>query len=212
MTYLLCDLSEFQRSVDFAQLHRDGVAGVMIRASYGRSSTDPTCLAKVKAAHRAGLRVGLYHYAYPQDNSAKDEADNLARMIANVGGILGADLRPMLDLEEDQLNAGRFGPWARAFCQRVKLRTGTLPLFYSYGPYIEAMRLSKPIGAGLVLAAYGRNDGKDYPVVPPAPWKHYAAHQFTSSGRLQGVAGRVDLWHAVSLKPLLAHPLIGRLL
>jgi GH25 family lysozyme M1 (1,4-beta-N-acetylmuramidase) len=109
----------------------------------------------------------------------------------------------MLDLED-----GHAGPelveWARAFNHAVHAELGVFPLFYSYASYIAAMRPAKPIGTGLWLASYGRNDGRDHGAAVPKPWRHYLLHQFSSRCRVQGCAGLVDLSHApYGLKPLL---------
>lgn len=209
MAYLLCDLSEHQREVDFGRLRSGGIAGVYLRASYGRTGIDATIDRKTRAARAAGLRVGFYHYAYPHRNRAPlGEADNFARVVRSVGGIGRRDLRPMLDVEDTPAEPF-LSDWSRDWNREVVRRLGVGPLFYSYGPFVAAMRPATPIGYGLVLAAYGRNDGRDYPVEAPAPWRAFVAHQFTSRGRLPGVVGDVDLWHAPRLRPLLARPFTG---
>jgi GH25 family lysozyme M1 (1,4-beta-N-acetylmuramidase) len=87
--------------------------------------------------------------------------------------------------------------WCRDFNRHLRYKRGLpLPLYYGNPSYISEHHYSHQIGAGLVLASYGRNDGKEYPFVIPAPWKKVAAHQFTSVGHIPGVPGPVDVWHS----------------
>jgi hypothetical protein len=55
----------------------------------------------------------------------------------------------------------------------------------------------------------GRNDGKQYPVTAPAPWKSFVAHQFTSRGSVAGF-GPVDVTRVYKPGAVLAHPILGR--
>jgi hypothetical protein len=86
------------------------------------------------------------------------------------------------------------------------LRTLTLPSLFIGIAYIGPAR---PIGAGLWLASYARNDGTDHGAAVPPPWRSYVAHQFSSNCLVSGCGGRVDLSHARRLRPLLAHGLRG---
>jgi GH25 family lysozyme M1 (1,4-beta-N-acetylmuramidase) len=120
------------------------------------------------------------------------------------------DLRPVLDFEThaSALSGAQMIAWARRFNSRVHERLGLFPIFYTY-PAFLSVRPDKPIGSGLWLASYSKNDGKDHPFSIPRPWKKVVAHQFTSQGRLPGHAGHIDLSHADSLRSVLAHPVLG---
>lgn len=207
---LIADLSSNQGSVDFARLKRAGIKGVWLKATEGRTWDDPAFSSRAAAARRHGLRVGGYHFARPDLNSAESEAAHFARVLGKVGR---RDLRPVLDFEQkSDLLPSRLERWARDFNQEFRRRNGLLPAFYSYPSYIEReIRPAKPIGNGLWLASYSRNDGKEHPYVVPAPWRRVIAHQFTSNAAVAGVPGHVDLSQAKRLNGVLAHPIVGLL-
>lgn len=212
MTYLLVDVSNVNGNIDFGAVRESmGATGVFLKATEGLTFDDPKWPSFRSAANAAGLRVGAYHFARPDLHpyDPDDEADHFCRIVGSIGR---RDLRPVLDFEHTAtINGAQMTAWARLFNQRVKKNLGVLPIFYSYPSFISDMRPSTPIGAGLWLASYGSNDGADHPYGVPAPWHKAIAHQFSSNGRLAGHSGSVDVSHAPSLTPLLAHPVIGRL-
>jgi lysozyme len=206
---LIVDLSSNNGSVDFVRLKKSGIAAAWMKVTEGRTWDDPNYHKRAAEARKAGLRVGGYHYGRPDTNSPKAEAAHFA---ASLGKIGRRDLRPVLDFEQStNLSPKQLEIWARDFNQEFRKRTGLLPAFYSYPAYIQSMQLSKTIGNGLWLASYGRNDGKEYPMQIPSPWKKAIAHQFTSSGNVVGVKGHVDVSKAWRLNAVLAHPVLGLL-
>lgn len=199
---LIVDLSSNQGSVDFARLKKAGVGGVWMKVTEGATWDDPDWVARAKAARKAGLRVGGYHFARPDRNGAVKEAHHFAAKLGKIGR---RDLRPVLDYETHPAD----GVWARNFASTFRRLTGTPVVFYSYPAFIGEMDCGKPVGDGLWLASYSRNDGVEHPYTVPSPWRRAVAHQFTSNGRVAGVPGRVDLSHAPRLRGVLAHPVIG---
>jgi lysozyme len=202
---LLVDLSNNNGTVDFARLAKvPGIVGVYLKATEGRTFTDWTFHERRLEAERHGLRVGAYHFA--RFGLCRDEAEHFAHV---AGACHRRDLRPALDAE---VGSGHgLAGWSREWVRRVWQLTGTLPIFYSFPAWIEAARPDEPIGAALWLAAWGRNDGTEHPYSVPRPWRHVAAHQFTSEGRVPGVTGFCDVSSVRSIRPLLAHPIAGRL-
>lgn len=206
---LLIDLSSNQGSVDFARVKKAGVTGAFLKVSEGRTWNDPVWSSRARQARAAGLRVGGYHFARPDLNSAESEAAHFAKQL---GTIRRRDLRPVLDFEQ----ATGFLPsvlekWARAFNKEFHTRAGLWPILYSYPAYLAHIQPERTIGAGLWLASYSRNDGKEHPFQVPLPWRKTVAHQFSSNCTVAGVSGHVDLSTAKNLRPLLAHPVTGLL-
>lgn len=205
---LVVDVSNAQGQVDWAKVAAAGVHGAFYKASEGATFIDPFHAQNRAGAARAKIHAGAYHFARPDRNDPAHEADHFA---AVVGQLHPFEMVPVLDLEvAGHTGAGDAVDWARAFSQRFHGHLGVYPIFYSYPAFIDAMRAAAahpfdtPIGGGLWLAAYGRNDGTEHPYQVPAPWKKARLHQFTSNGRLAGVAGRVDLSHTGAL------PLVGK--
>jgi len=207
----LVDLSNNNPSpIDFAQLKRHGIFGAWLKVSEGLHFADPDWTARARAAREAGLRVGGYHFARPIMGSAVPEAKFFCACLGKVGR---RDLHPVLDLETNpgRLSAGELHDWARHFLAAVHDRTGVKALTYSSPGFIGEQNWTATFGtgAGLWLAAYGPNDGREHPVETPPPWKRHVAHQYTSVGVVPGILGHVDLTHAKRRRPILAHSIRG---
>lgn len=192
--------------MNWARVKQDGIGLAYVKATQGAGYTDPTFERNRREAEALGIRIGAYAYVEPGKASPEAQAAHLARV---VGTLRRRELRPAQDLE----SGGTAGveAFARAFSQAVTRELRCAPLLYSYPAFLAALRLSRPIGGGLWLASYSRNDGSDHGADVPRPWKHWVAHQFTSRGHAPGIAGTVDLSHAPRLRPLLAHPVTGLL-
>lgn len=203
------DISNYQPSFPFKTAKREGYDGVWILATEGTGFVNPLLSSQVLGARAAGLRVGFYHYAEPDKHPALAEAAHFVSQIERYG-IQRRDLRPMLDMERGNPHAA-YEQWSRDWNKVVKNRLGVGPLFYSNPSYIRGMKVAKPIGYGLFLAAYGRNDGTRYPPIVPYPWSRYAAHQYTSVGKIPGYPHNVDLDYVPTLTKsrVLAHPITG---
>jgi len=201
---LILDVSNNNTEPDWEQIRRQGIEDVYLKASEGTGFVDQTFRERRAAANRAKLHVGAYHFARPDESSPAQQA----RLFCDVVGKIGAnDLRPVLDFEaSSSLTPGDLDKWAREWNVAVRKTTGVLPIFYSYSAYVEMLRPAYPIGAGLWLASYGRNDGAEHPYVVPFPWKKIVAHQFSSACRVTGCAHPVDMSNANTRRPLLAHP------
>lgn len=201
---LILDLSNNNSEPNWEKLVQQGITGVFLKASEGTSFVDKTFRERRAAANKVGLHVGAYHFARPDQSSALEQAQLFSTAVGKIGA---SDLKPVLDFESaSSLSPAKLEQWARDFNHAVAKLLGHLPIFYSYSAYVEMLRPSWPIGNGLWLASYGRNDGGEHPFVVPFPWKKIVAHQFTSQCRITGCDHPVDMSNANSLRPLLAHP------
>jgi lysozyme len=203
---VILDMSNWQGVIDWKRIAADGITCVFVKATDGAIYVDHYFDYNRKAAEFHKIRVGAYHFAEP--GSPDVQAAHFANVVKT---LRRRELRPVLDLESAGLSGHEAEPWARAFNRAIVRRLGVTPLFYSYPDYIRRMQLKRPVGGGLWLASYGRNDGVDHGADVPAPWKRVVAHQFTSVGHYAGVKGKVDVSHAARLTPLLAHPVTGLL-
>jgi lysozyme len=208
---LLVDLSNNNPGpIGFDAMKRAGVFGVWHKVSEGETFTDPDWHARAWQARKAGLRVGGYHFARPEHGNAEAQA---AYFVAHLGKVQRRDLHPVLDLEVNDANLPSLTLhlWARTFLARVHKLSGVRALTYSSPSYIGAQHWPRTFGtgAGLWLAEWGPNDGRDHGYHVPSPWRRVAAHQYTSVGTIPGVHGKVDLSHARSRRRVLAHPLLG---
>lgn len=192
-------------AVNWTQVKKAGISGVLLKATEGLNFVDGTFAARRAAANKVGLHVGAYHFAH-RENDPVNEAKHFLSAIKTLDA---NDFKPVLDFElggpqqTDEL-------WIHRFNVTIKNALKVYPIFYSYSSFIEGLDLEKPVGDGLWLASYSRNDGVDHGAAVPKPWKKYNLLQYTSNGSVTGVSGRVDVSHATTLKGLLAHPWLSK--
>ena len=191
-------------NLDWKKAAADGVVFAWCKATEGRTYTDKTFLHNFMGARDAGVKVGAYHYARPDNNNPPEaEADHFLRVVET----LDAPLLPVLDFEHDApaMTGAAMTAWAKRWMDVVEQRYGARPIFYSYPYFIRGQMDGAAALAGekLWLADYGPNDGKRHPISVKFPRFELVAHQYTSNGRVAGIGGRVDLNSAADLRPLL---------
>lgn len=205
----LLDLSNNNPTPDWRRVKRAGAFGVLLKVSESTTFTDETWPTRARDAHAAGLHVGGYHFARPRRGSATAEARYFCERL---GPVQRRDLHPALDLETNDgaLSSSALFEWVQEFQREVHQITRVRCLLYSYSAFIREQGWTRTpgTGAGLWLADYGPNDGRDHGATAPAPWRRIVAHQFTSVGTWPGCSGHVDLSH-FRRRAMLAHGLKG---
>lgn len=181
------DISNWQAGLDLRAVPCDFV---ICKATEGTWFVDGSCAGWVETALAMGKPVGVYHYA--NGGNAVSEADYFVNNCANwVGKVLWC-----LDWEGQGNplfgSVGTARNWIRTFCDRVYERTGAQPIVY-----VQASQLAdvQDIGdRGLWVAQYADNNPTGY---QSSPWNEgayaCAIRQYSSSGRLNGYAGYLDL-------------------
>lgn len=186
------DISNHQRGLDLSKIDCDFV---IIKATEGKSYVDRSCDTFFQKALSLGKKLGIYHFANNSDNTAKQEAD---WFIQNTQGYIGKAI-PILDWED---NITDNVPWALKWLQRVEEAYGCKPMIYMSESVVNRYNWSPVVAGnyGLWVAKY-RDYNPDYnydmsnagskPSVKY--WNGYAMWQWTSSGRLNGWNGNLDL-------------------
>lgn len=186
------DISSHQRGLDISRISCDFV---IIKATEGKSYVDSSCDKFFQQALSLGKKLGVYHFANNPQNSAEQEAN---WFINNTRGYIGKAI-PVLDWEsKDTSNVA----WALEWLQRVEQAYGCKPMIYMSESVVNRHDWSSVVAGnyGLWVAKY-RDYNPDYnydmsnagskPVVKY--WSFYAMWQWTSSGRLDGWNGNLDL-------------------
>jgi lysozyme len=201
---LIADLSNWQHPVSVGAVARS-CDGLYHKLTEATGYVDPYAHERRLEAARHGLPFGVYHFARPEHGDPAGEARHFLEQLHTLEpkGLGPIDLSPVLDLETG--NPATSTKWAKEFTSTIFRTLGVWPMFYSYPDYIARMRLARPLGNGLWLASYSKNDGADHPYMIPQPWKKTRLHQFTSAGKINGVTMRVDLSHGNRIP--FAHPL-----
>ena len=189
------DVSKHQGQVDFNAVKRSGMEFVIINAGYGKSVSqkDPYFEQNYARAKAAGLKVGAYWFSYAYSpEEASEEARTFAAVIANKQ----FDFPVYYDLETDPKSAyfpfmtgkENCSAMVTAFCTELE------KLGYFAGLYISRSPLQTHITAdvakrfALWLAEYGSKLNYS---------GQYGIWQRSSTGRVVGVIGDVDLDEAV---------------
>ena len=186
------DISHHQRGLDISKLDTDFV---IIKATEGVGYVDECCDGFYQQAKKLGKKLGVYHFARPDlGNSGEAEADYFVSQIQ--GYIKEAIL--VLDWEPSGNQIGNVA-WAKAFLDRVYSKTGVKPIIYMSASPMRSYDWSSVANAdyGLWVANYGVNNGQANDNVfnsyPLKYWKFYALWQYTSTGRLNGYSGNLDM-------------------
>lgn len=188
MTLTGIDVSHHQGTIDWAKVTAAGHRFAFVKATEGVSFRDPRYASNVTGAAKAGLLVGAYHFARPISadvGNARRQAAHHAKVVGSLTGRLPS----VLDIEG---GLGDQTAWAFAFLDELERLTGKKPIIYTYGAHWNA-HLRPDVAFArhpLWLARYN-----DTPGPPPRPWARWTFWQFTSSGTVPGIGGRVDLNH-----------------
>lgn len=175
------DVSQWQGSIYWGDVKSDGIDIAIIKTSGGDAGlyVDAKAYANYNAAKSAGIAVGQYHFAGGQN--ATNEADFF---IAAVSPLEQDDVL-VLDWEVPHANPVA---WCLEFVNRVHDRTGIWPMIYMNASTAGAYNWAPVfVNCGLWVAAWNNNPNVDVTA------HTYVMHQYTSSGTVKGINGRVDL-------------------
>jgi GH25 family lysozyme M1 (1,4-beta-N-acetylmuramidase) len=181
-------------TIDWGQVAASGQRFAVVKATEYYSDTNgpvlytnPYVKPDIQRAHAAGLVVGAYDFAHPE-NSAITQADQFS---AAIGTLPDGSLPPVLDLETDGgLSPAQLVSWTQTYLDRLQRDTGILPMIYT-SPYFWNQYLG------------GSSSFTRYPLweanytADPTPqafggWSTYDIWQFTDSAAVPGISGKVD--------------------
>jgi lysozyme len=166
------DLSSFQPSFDWSA-EKGRISFAFIKATEGRTITDPDFAANWQAAKALGIVRGAYHFAHPRNGAATDSQAFLATVRAH--GLQAGDLLA-LDLEtSDGLSPARVAEYARNWCTDVHKATGHTPIVYTFLSFAQQGNCAGLGHYPLWIAEPSAPAGR--PVVPK-PWSTWKFHQF----------------------------------
>lgn len=186
------DISSWQASIKLANVEADFV---IVKATGGTNYINPSFRDQADAALKSGKLLGLYHYARERgcSGSAASEAAHFLEATKDYKG----KFIPVLDWEADALQQPV--SWAKTWLDTVAKKTGATPWFYGYASNVNSTDYSAIKGYPLWMASYlNRYIGQGY-VDNPAnawgtgAWDKMTCYQYSSTGRLKGYSGNLDL-------------------
>ncbi len=182
------DVSRHQGNIDWKKAAA-GQDFVIIRAGYGRfaSQQDPCFQKNIEGAVSAGLAVGVYWYSYAASEAeAKEEAETCLSVIKPYRGKITLPVFFDQEYEPSIIAASKSVRTAccAAFCRAVQA-AGFRPGMYGSLDWLQnKITLSQLPKSTVIWCA--RYSDKTPPV------KH-TVWQYSSTGKIPGISGRVDL-------------------
>lgn len=192
------DVSSWQGDVDWAKAKADGVEGAIIRLGYGWGNyADAKAQRNINECKRLGIPFGIYWYSYAYDaNCARAEGNDVAAKLRQMG-VSPNDLKyPVYyDLEKwtwaghtpptnPNVYSGMADAWYGALQSAGYKNLGV----YSYTSYLQGPLNNSNIYAKTRwVAQYGAQMGYNAFDTNDRGW------QYTSSGRINGISGSVDM-------------------
>lgn len=191
------DVSKWQGEIDFKKVKADGIDFVIINAGYGRfiSQKDKCFEENYKNAKANGLEVGAYWYSYAVNSAqAKAEAETFLEAIKGKSFEypLAFDIE---DKTQVSLSKDVISEIIDTFCGYVE-KQGYYISLYSYASFLNTKVLEETKKKYDVWLA-------EFDVSKPSYSGAYGIWQYSSSGKISGISGKVDLNYAYKDYPTL---------
>ena len=189
------DVSQWQGTIDWTKVKASGIEFAMIRAGYGQNNIDPQFERNISECNRLGIPCGIYwfSYAYTEAMAIREAEYALAAVepykleypIAFDYEGASVDYAKKNGVVPDKAHVTAL---ANAFCGRIEqakyyATVYTNPAYLSqyYDSYV-------PKSYDIWLAQWPTNpDPNSKPAQAGGIW------QYTSSGSVNGISGRVDM-------------------
>ena len=189
------DVSEWQGTIDWREVAKDGVQFAVIHAGYGRelSQKDKYFERNYAGARAAGIKVGAFWYSYA-DSVARAEQE--ARTCLKVLDGKHLDLPVFFDQEYEpgilKLSTKTRTDIVLKFLETIKAAGRPCGLYSSTNFITANLQANRLTEYPLWIAEYGSK-------------LHYTgkvwAWQYTSKGRVNGIRGNVDCNHGYFAQP-----------
>lgn len=187
------DVSYYQNEIDWEKVKKTGIDFAVIRLGYRGSEegdlyTDSRFRENLKEAQKAGIKVGVYFFSQAVNvEEAVEEAKYVIRRIRgkNIDFPVVFDMEPVSNDDRiSDLTVMEKTEIADAFCQIIELN-GHDAMIYGNPHWLKtSLDLSYLTDYAVWLAHY--TEATDYPY-------EFAMWQYTDSGKVEGISGKVDL-------------------
>lgn len=201
--HIVIDVSDFQSAIDWKKVKAAGVKGVIIKCGYrgagdGKLKIDSMFENHVKGAHKAGLKIGVYFFTQALTAAeGREEAAYTLNLIKKAGIPLAypicIDTEDVFYKEKGKKKAGRANSLTKAkrttavkgFCGEIKAQ-GYDPMIYASTSWLNNKLDMSKLPFKVWCAQY--NSVCEYK-------GSYIMWQYTSTGKINGVKGNVDMNH-----------------
>ncbi len=175
------DVSKYQGPINWTAVAQSGVTFAYIKAGSVNAGIDPYFAANVKGAQAVGIRTGVYIYSYATTvEQAAQEALLLLQWIEpyNINFPVAFDIE---DKTQKGLDANTCTAMANTFCDIIS-SAGYTPIVYTYTNFYKA-HFTPALAYDKWIAQYADHN-------EIGGWSVW---QYSSSGAVPGINGRVDM-------------------
>lgn len=180
------DISEWQGNINFKEVKKAGIDVVYIRAGQGFSYKDSMFERNYEEAKKNGFKIGVYHYVTARSvEDAKLQAKFFVSLISNkkIDCKLAMDFETFGNLDNSEINEV-----ALAYLKELEELSKKEVIVYS-NTYSAKYRFNSKVAQyPLWVAQYGVNEPQDN-----GKWKNWEGFQYSSTGKVSGIKGNVDL-------------------
>jgi GH25 family lysozyme M1 (1,4-beta-N-acetylmuramidase) len=197
------DISEFQSTINFKKVKAAGITGVIVRCGRrgggtGELSIDSMFIEHITNAYKAGLKVGIYMFTEAVNAQERREEAQYALKLMKKAGVplsypIGVDSEDVFWKENGKTCKGRANSGVlsktkrteaiKGFCEEIKNQGYDSMIYASLSWLYHEFDMSK-LPYNVWCAQYYSKCEYD---------KKYIMWQYTSSGKVNGIKGDVDM-------------------
>jgi lysozyme len=177
------DVSVLQGIINWQSIADAGYSFMLSRCGIGNSGSDTKCQTNLIGAQNVGLKIGVYHFAYPLPTASTPSRDPKAQAQAHYKAagdvkVVASDLEwpATTDWQKWECSANQICDWELIYLQEYERISGVRPLIYTYPNFAQNIKLPPNFGTDykLWIASYVAT-----PTIP-LPWHDWIMWQ--SSG------------------------------
>ena len=184
------DISTWQGRIDWPTAQANGVNFAFMKATEGGDRVDPAFATNWANAAAAGVPRGAYHFFYncgPADQQARWFIDNVPRSAAALPPVLDMEWTPRSPTCPGKRPAEQVRADARRFLTLVQSHYGRRPILYTTLDFFKENQMWTLTGVDFWLRSTSAHPSESY------PGQHWTFWQYSGTGAVPGVAGKVDL-------------------
>lgn len=186
------DVSVWNGTINWSEVASSGISFAIVRCGYRGSSTgtlvkDSMVGTNVTGARSAGLKVGMYFFSQAVNEAEAVEEASMAVQMAKSYGI---SMPIFLDVESsggrgDQISVSQRTTNIAAFCRTVQNAGFSVGVYANTNWFTEKINVGALTSYHIWLAQYAEE--------PTYTSSRYDIWQYSSTGRVNGISGDVDL-------------------
>ena len=179
------DVARYQGDIDWQTVSKEKILFVYIKATEGKTYTDPKFHQNIKGAQKAGLKVGTYHF-FRMTSGAREQFNHFYSQV----GKYKLDLIPMIDVEvpsKEVKSIKQVQDSLDVFINLVTQKYGKKPMIYGTQRSYNTYCAPKYNNLHLYIGRYGPN-------APEIKGEGtYTIWQYSEHGKINGIPKAVDL-------------------